>query len=469
MTGVERVGAGLLHPVGDALGNILWPGTLPEAQETGLNVAIAAISAKGYFASAFPEGDGLCFKRDDGADYDPETAFDDFQAAFSFLALELLDPRNPSMSLAHLAGDRTVACTCLVPVEGLRLEAPFGLGQTRFHAPVDGEDIALADHAWSELCEVPGADVTPSWAPDGRASGTTGLLAHALIERTVELPLSAFYAAEGSFDGQSALLRIVMEDADHALDPIRFDLCHFARLECLPAKPGWVGEFALAHIKPVGKTPKPRTLGGKPYVLRVMNNWLGLEVESGHLGMAQPLSDLVVDTVDADEITLALKGALRAWNRSFYLVDLEASFLHLVYAIDALCDPGRLVGDRQRLWVTAYASTGDAADFSVRLATFDQHYSVRNKIVHSGESFASLGLNGEEQCDFMLRTLGSCIRTIMFAGFSDRQGAAQFAFDRLTSPELAAVTRFGKVTGPVASDKAFLRHMAELPPATPSG
>lgn len=459
MARLGRVGAGLLHPYGDILGNIVWPGALPEVHEAALGAALDAVRAKGYYASAFPEGDGLCFQRSDQADYDPDAAFAEFQAAFSFLTLERLDRANSSMALARLAGDRKIGCTYLAPVEGLRLEAPFELGQTRFHAPVDGLDVTLPDHAWRELCDVPGADVTPGWAPGGSESGTTEFLAHPLIERTIELPLSAFYAAGGSFDGRSALLKIVMEDADHALDAVRFDLCHFGRLEYLPAKPGWIGEFALAYIVPAGQALKPRTLTGKPYVLRVSNNWLGLEVEPGSLRMAHPLSDLIVDSGATDEITLALKGALRAWNRAFYLVELEASFLHLVYAIDALCDPGKLVGERQRLWVTAYVFNGDAGDFAARLIDFDQHYSVRNKLVHFGESFASLGLDGQAQCDFMLRTLGACIRTMMFEGFPNRQAAAQFAFGRLTSPALAAATQFGQFTGPVATDKAFVKRM----------
>src|SRR3546814_3434979 len=126
----------------------------------------------GYWANPFPEGDGVPFERLGGT-YDPDAALADFQAAFGFLDLEILDPREgQARALARLAADRAVACTCLVPVEGLRLEAHFKLGETRFLAPVDGEENRLADHARREVFDVPMADGDPDWAPGDRESGT---------------------------------------------------------------------------------------------------------------------------------------------------------------------------------------------------------------------------------------------------------------------------------------------------------
>lgn len=463
MTTILRTGAVLIHPSGDYMGNLLWPGVLPGEHQEALPVAIAAISAQGYWASPFPEGDGVTFNRYGETPYDPDAALADFRAAFGFLDLDVLDPgEGQARALAGLAGDRKIICTCLVPVEGLRLEAPFDLGETRFHVPVDGKENRLADHAWQELCDVPGADVNPNWVPGARASGTTELLGLPLIERKVEIPLSAFYESGVSFDSQSKLLRLAMEDADHALDPVRFDLCHYRRLEYLPAKAGWIGETGLAYVIPEGRALKARFLQGKPYVLRVSNNWLGLEVDGGSLSWAEPLAGMIVDNQAGDEITLTLKAALRALNRAFYLVELEASFLHLVYAIDALCEPDKLRGDRHRLWISAFGSGGDAARFAALLAEFDRHYGVRNRIVHEGATFAGLGLVGEEQCQFMLGLLGGCILTFVREGFVTRRAAAEFAFDALTSPAITpyvtamASTHFKL---PLNADKGFTEHM----------
>lgn len=425
--------------------------------------SIVMVTANGYWASPFPEGDGISFKRYGNGSYDDVTCLADFRAAFAFLEIEELNPaEGQARALARLAAGRMVTCTCLVPVEGLRLEGPFKLGDTRFHAPVEGADVRLSDHAWQSLCDVPGADVDPDWVPGSRASGATELLRYPLVERTIEIPLSVFYEAEASVDHQSPLLRLVMEDSDHALDPIRYDLCHYRRLEYLPAKPGWIGDTAVAYVMPQGRAVKDRLLQGKPYVLRVSNNWLGLEVDYSGLSWAEPLADMIVDNQSGDEITLALKAALRALNRAFYLVELEASFLHLVYAIDALCEPDRLRGDRHRLWISAFGSAGDPVRFAALLGDFDRHYGVRNRVVHEGATFAALGLKGEDQCQFMLGLLGACIQTFVREGFSTRREAAAHAFGVLTS---AAVTPHVTALGsthfklPLATDKAFREHM----------
>jgi hypothetical protein len=409
----------------------------------------------------FSGRDGVTFYGEPKEGYDPDRALADFRETFPFLAISLLDKEEGlAATLARLAADRTVTCRYLMPVEALRLDTLIELGETRFHPPVDGDEHRLADHAWQQLCDVAGADVDPSWAPGARASGTTELLAHPLVERTIEVPLSLIYEAQLSYDAQTPLLRLLLEDADHALDPIRFESCHYRKLHYLPAKPGWLNDTAIVYIMPQSRALPDRLLQGKPYVLRVSNNWLGLQVDEALAG-PNPLAN-IVDSTDTDEITLALKAALRAWNRSFYLVELEASFLHLVYAIDALCAPGDLKGDRQRLWISAFASSGDAAAFATLLDAFDRHYKLRNQIVHKGQTFAGLGLVGEEQCQFMLDVLGFCIKRFLIEGFESRADARDFAFNRLNEPALAPA--IGGMTAPqftlpLVEDKGFKKHM----------
>lgn len=452
----------LVHPNENVSGNLLWPGELPDAALGALGPALVSLRAKGYWASPFPEGDGVTFTGEPKERYAPDRALADFRESFPFLTISLLDKdEGLATTLARLAGDRTVTCRYLAPVEALRLDALVELGETRFHPPVDGEEHPLADHAWRQLCDVPGADVDPSWAPGPRATGTTELLAHPLIERAIAVPLSLIHAAKRSYDAQTPLLRLLLEDADHALDPIRFQFCHYRRLHYLPAKPGWIGDTAIVYLMPESCTIPDQLLQGTPYVLRVSNNWLGLEVDQAPSG-PNPLADLV-DSTAVDDITLALKAALRAWNRSFYLVELEASFLHLVYAVDALCAPGKLTGFRHRLWISAFAVGGDATRFADLLDTFDRHYELRNAIVHKGQTFAGLGLAGEEQCQFMLDLLGSCIGVFLAEGFGTRADAREFAFARLNAVEIAPVLAThpsARFTLPLTNDKEFKKHMA---------
>ena len=452
----------LVHPSEDVSGNLLWPGELPDAELAALDAAVVSLRTKGYWASPFPEGDGVTFRGKSKERYDPDRALAEIRETFPFLTISLLDKEEGlAETLARLAAARTVTCRYLTPVEALRLDALVELGETRFHPPVDGDEHRLADHAWRQLCDVPGADIDPGWAPGTRASGTTELLAHPLIERTVEIPLSVIYAAKRSYDAQTPLLRLLLEDADHALDPIRFESCHYRKLHYLPAKPGWIGDTAIVYIMPDSRALPDQLFQGKPYVLRVSNNWLGLQVDEALFG-ASPLAE-IVDSTDTGEITLALKAALRAWNRSFYLVELEASFLHLVYAVDALCAPGNLKGGHHRLWVSAFASGGDATRFASLLDAFYRHYELRNAIVHKGQTFAGLGLAGEEQCQFMLDLLGACIRVFLVEGFATRYAARDFAFARLNAPEIAPVLAAqpsARFTLPLTDDKEFKKHMA---------
>lgn len=269
---ITRPKAAIAHPLGNILGNLLWSGTLPQAAEAALPDALAAIRARGYFASPFPEGDGVAFNRNTGIAYDPEVALADFMASFPFLDIMTLG-RNQTLSdlSATLAEGRTISCRYLAPVDGLWLETFIAYGKTRLHPPVDGVKVCLTDHRWQNLCDVVGADADPRWFPNRNASGTTELLAYPLIERSVEVPLPLLRGASASVGVSEQLLRFVLDDADRGLDPLRFSLCHYRRLAYLPSKPGWTGENALVYVVPEDSRFPDKLYSGKPYVLRVSN------------------------------------------------------------------------------------------------------------------------------------------------------------------------------------------------------
>ncbi|MCY1646651.1 HEPN domain-containing protein [Caulobacter sp. SL161] len=462
MTNSAGLGALFIHPHGDYSGNLLWPGELPPSLMSTLSSALEEVRARGYFASAFLKGDGVTFNGLAGHPYDPDRALADFTACFGFLDLEVAtDDESTQSVLARLSGDRVVTLRYLAPADGLQLEAPLTLGKTKIHPPVDGEDYRLSDHPWRALCDVPGADVDPNWTPSANARGSTALLAYPLIERSIQAPLRLVYEAKRSQDAQSPLLRLIMEDADRALDPVRFNLCSFRRLAYLPARPGWRGDVASIHVIPETRAFEEWLLQGKPYVLRVANTWLGLEVDASVESSALALVDLV-DSADQDEMTLALKAALRAFNQALYIVELEAAFLHLVYALDALCEPGKLTGDRHRLWISAFASHGDAARFAQVLADFDRLYSVRNRIVHQGQTFASLGLVGEVECQAIHNLFGAVLNVFLRRRLATHRQAMIFAFGLLTSPAFQpALSALGpkQFNLPLAADKPFTKHM----------
>jgi hypothetical protein len=449
----------LLSPHGSALGNLLWSGQLPADYHQKLADSLALIRKRGYWASAFPECDGITFRK---SDYTPKSGLADFRECFGFIDIIEKEPgRSVGDQLAELAGDTIVACRCLVPVAGLRVDDPFTIGGTRFHPAIDGVDWRLENHPWGKrLCDEPGADVDPNWVPGEGATSTTALLRYALIERSVKIPISLLHRSSSTIKGEEALLRYIIEDADHALDLIRFDFCNYRRLEYLPDKAGWIGEFADAYIMPEDTGLKWRHVSAKPSVIRVTNNWLALQVGSEASTGTAALLAKFVDGERTDEVGVQIKAALRALGKAFYLVDLEAAFLHIIYAIDALCGPGRLVGNRQRVWVCACASGGRAVRFQELLQKYDVSYHIRNSIVHRGKSFAELGEDGIEHAQFMREMLGSAIHDLVVTGVTKRRELVGMVLDRLSSPEMEAVVAARGATEPklpIVNDSVFRR------------
>jgi hypothetical protein len=449
----------LVHPSGNFSGNLLWSGSLLGALDAKLPEALERVRAFGYWASAFPEGDGVTFNAANRHDYDPGRALRDFSAAFDFL--EIMEHelgRSIASTLADSSGGQMIRCRYLVPVNRLRLDGPVTYGRTTLHPAVNGDDILATDHAFYDyLADLPDVEM-PGWAPTERTGGSAALFGHVLLEREIEMDVGLLHGASASVRGTEAMLRLLMEDADAALDPVRFAFCSFRKLEYLPVRPGWIEDTAHAYVIPSDRAFEDKHYLGVPSVLRVESNWLGLDLEHGS-GIAEELTDYVDNTLTA-EMDLAIRAALRALGRSFYLTDLEAAFLSLVYALDALCAPERLRGGHHRIWVAAAASGGNVARFEQLVASFDMHYGYRNAIVHAGESFPSLGVEGEAACDFMAGVLAQTINHFAGAGDSTRAAATAALGALITSSgyQLALQTlQVENVRLPIEEDRDFRR------------
>lgn len=230
-----RIGAVILYPSDNASGNLIWAVALPQEHLDALPGSLEALRALGYLASAFPEGDGVTFNSASGARIDPGRVLEDFRTCLPQLEIGPLAPgQSTAERLAELSGDAITRCTYLAPVEAMRPDSHLAYGATVIHRPVDGDEITLASHRWQELCDVPGADVRPEWAPGDHATGTTRLLGLPLIEREIDIPVALLHRAKGSVRGQEELLRFVLEDADRALDPLRFDICSYHKPSTCP-------------------------------------------------------------------------------------------------------------------------------------------------------------------------------------------------------------------------------------------
>lgn len=449
----------VLHQNGNVNGNILWPRPLTDEERESLIAACSALRKEGYWVSPFPEGDGVTFRKEP---YGSAGVFAELQAAFSFLELQEAEyGRDASEKLAQMAKGEFSDVVCLIPVSALKLDANIIAGNTIFHAPVDGECIKLSDHQWGlKLCDIPGADVDDGWAPDkvDCIENDADLLAYPLIERRISLPLDLYYEASASIQGQERLVEYVISEADRALDILRWHFCSYKRLEYLPNRAGWIGDFAYAYLDSNFGERKPKLFGVKPSVLRVENNWLGLEVDSNQAQIGFEDIALLIDDTWPSDLLGEVKSALRAYGQSFYLVEPEASFLSMIYAIDALAAVGKLTGPRQRVWVAAAAAPKNERLFSDILNQYDDLYSARNRLVHGGERFASLSIEWRKANQSIGRILALIITHLIQEGYGSRAEyvGAMSRILRLPKYEVVIGEKYpNKIKLPISSDEKF--------------
>ena len=71
-----------LHPHDNYMGNIIWATPIIESEFNDLENSLIKIRKLGYFASAFPEGDGITFSHEN---YDKDKAIIDFQECFPWM------------------------------------------------------------------------------------------------------------------------------------------------------------------------------------------------------------------------------------------------------------------------------------------------------------------------------------------------------------------------------------------------
>lgn len=427
-----------------------------------IQTGIEGLRSIGYWASPFPEGDGIAFSKDG---YRPEAGVQDFLSCFPFMTVHVPSGETPYAVLARLGQGRTISAMCLVPVTCLLLHETIALGQTKFHPPVDGYEQSVSSHPWGgELYGAVGAEVDPSWCPGelDDFSNHAALLGHPLIERRIEIPVTMLYAAKASVAGGERLVSFIAQDADRWLDLLRWTYCSYKRLEYLPNRAGWVGDFCYAYVKP-DFGPPAELYGAKAQVLRVENNWLGLEVSGFDPDEEITALAGMLDESNASAMAKEVKSALRAFGQAYYLVEPEASFLSLVYAIDALCEVGDLRGAHQRIWVCASASIGKPTRFTKFLTEYERLYAIRNRLVHDGETLSSLGEDPRAVNQGIELILASVISTIVESGCISRQEFVDKVVSDLVRPEyIQAINEWNPEDvkcplGNLADDKTFGR------------
>lgn len=192
------------------MGNLLWREAELDGKENLLEQSIAMIREQGYWASCFPERDGVTFKYESG-DRSTEQMLNDFQASFPWLAISLGVQGSSNLELAALESEadtaRTLTCTVIVPVLKLHFESSFDLGPFRLVCARDFDS-----------------------EPHERLGDWEG----SYLEFNIELPYVDLLRVNRHVTDNDVVILQCLAMAEHALDLIRFGFSSFKRPEFTP-------------------------------------------------------------------------------------------------------------------------------------------------------------------------------------------------------------------------------------------
>jgi hypothetical protein len=404
--------ATLLAPHDNYMGNILWREAELSGNENLLKHSIVKIGELGYWASCFPERDGVTFKDERGG-RSAQQMLIDFQSSFPWLTISLGTQGSSNLELAALESEaetaRTLACKVIVPVLKLHFESSFDLGPFRL------------------VCA---RDFDPE--PHERLGDWEG----SYLEFGIELPYTDLLRLNRHVKDNDVVILQCLAMAEHALDLIRFRFSSFKRLEFTPDPAGQLEDgFYAVEIIPLGRTHlKPVSLNGISRPMSASNNWLGPEIDDHQWEAREYLEEILSGR--SDELALAVKGALRFIRQAFYSLGDESKFLTLVFALDGLAHPKKnWVWMTHHAFIAALTSRGDIDIFKADLERYEELYTqVRNALVHNGKDFYQLPYEPATCCEDLF---GYLKRLVMLVGDSDLTTVADLraqAVDWLNTP-----------------------------------
>ena len=195
--------ASFLLPHGNCMGNLLWRETELAGKESLVLLSIEAIRSRGYWASCFPEGDGVTFK-DKSGNRSPDQMLVDFQASFPWLTIRLGTQGSSDLELAALESEaetpQALTCIAIVPVIKLHFESSHNLGPFRL---VCARDL------------------------DSEPYERLGDWAGSYLEFKIELQYSDLLRLNRRVTDSDVVILRCLAMAEHALDLIRFGFSSF--------------------------------------------------------------------------------------------------------------------------------------------------------------------------------------------------------------------------------------------------
>ncbi len=407
--------ATFLAPRGNYTGNILWREAELFGKESLLEHSISTICELGYWASCFPERDGITFQDEHGK-RSAQQMLIDFQRSFPWLTISLGTQGSSNLELAALESEaestRTLTCTVIVPVLKLHFESSLDLGPFR---------LVCAREFDPEPYERLG-----DW--DG-----------SYLEFDIELPYTDLLRLNRHIKDNDVVILQCLAMAEHVLDLIRFGFSSFKRLEFTPDPAGQLKNgFYAVEIIPLGRTHlKPVNLNGISRPMSASNNWLGPEIDDHHWDARKYLESILCG--QSDELALAVKGALRFIRQAFYSLGDESKFLTLVFALDGLAHPKKnWTWMTHHAYIAALTSHGDIDTFKADLKRYEELYTlVRNMLVHNGKDFYQLPYEPAMCCEDLFGYLKRLVTLVGDLGLTTVADLRAQAIGWLNTPAFA--------------------------------
>ncbi|EPV8391018.1 hypothetical protein ACWASN_000036 [Klebsiella aerogenes] len=369
--------ARLIPPFENYSGNVLW------CKEDFINkvddilTSLIKLRGIGYWASAFPEGNGITFNYNkDRYQKSSIEILEDFSRCFEWVVIELAKSRNSDLELAELEDEsKKMECIIIVPIEKILIQETIEIGQYTFYCERHFDE-----------------------EPHERLSDQDG----SYIQFNCHLPYIDLLKLNSSIDHNSHVINMCLSIAECALDLVRFSHGSFTRKEFTPNPAGQRSSgFYDVEIIPCEITHlKPIIIGGISRPLAVSNNWLGPQVDSLCYPGLQYLSS-VYDGIVENELSKLVSSVVRAYRQSFYSIGEESQFLNLVFALDGLANiDSNWKGWKQRTYIAALTCNNSLLKFKKNLEVYDELYTeVRNKLVHDGKDFYELNVNANESSE----------------------------------------------------------------------
>lgn len=396
----------LLPPYDNSPGNLLWSPFQSEEHAIEIEASLTKIVNMDYFASPFPEGDGVTFTSN--TIKTENQIISDIKECFDWLEIMKTSHKTAIESLASIDDGILVDCIVTVPLQQIRIETSF----------------QLADNYKYLANEINDTTTVPRVADFNSEQ----------IEFDLKIKFGDLLKLNSSsLDHDNYVINLCLDQAERGMDLIRLRYSSFDRPEFTPNPAGQLKSgFYEVQITPNAskRLPiKPKVYGGLSQPLSASNNWLGPEVSDDFNFNDYKLSEILLGK-EVHELGYLLIGSLRNCRQAFYTIGDESKFLSLIFSIDGLGSPDQdWNGWKHRSYITALACSNNPSKFRDSLESYDYLYTdIRNKLVHKGKSFYELGEdNGKSSCEKLWTIYKDIVSLILNKGFTTIDELHQFA------------------------------------------